>query len=191
MLAVEQFVLTEESLRLDYLVTNASEHDIWVCTSRSDVAPDPRSSAETLICGETLQVRRRCNLEQHLFVNAPLFYAVYSRLTPGMSRSDTVLLRLPVRNISLSVPPKRPVYPIVLNRVVFESGYFSEDLRSLLPEEDRARPYRVYANGYFHAPDTAFIPYVIPHKWDKLYLEHFVQVTFSDVIVPGRLPGNE
>jgi hypothetical protein len=60
-LEVKEVALTKENLRLDYCVTNVFPHDIWVCTSISNYARDPRSSAETLIRDGTLQVGRRGN----------------------------------------------------------------------------------------------------------------------------------
>jgi hypothetical protein len=187
LLGVESFSLTKENLRLNYRVTNVFPHDIWVCTSISNYATDPNSSAETLIRDGTLQVKRRAHLEQRANVTAALFYAVYHRLPPGASRSETVLLPLPVRSDSPAVYTGLPVSPVVLKQVVFELGYFVQDLRTLLPEEDRSKPYRVYRSGYFSPPDTAFIPYIIPRRWDKLDLEKSVQIVIPDVNVPGMI----
>jgi hypothetical protein len=122
LLAVKSFSLTKENLRLDYLVTNVLPHDIWVCANINHYAKqDSEFTVESLVCDGTLQIRRRANLEQNCFVTAALIYAVYYRLSPGESRSDMVLLPLPIRSSSPVVMTGIPQHPVVLNRVVEEN----------------------------------------------------------------------
>lgn len=193
LLEVKQFSLTKENLRLDYCVTNVFPHDIWVCVTINHIVnQDSEFSVETELDDGTLWIRRRGNLKQEAQVTASYVYAVYHRLQPGASRSDAVLLPLPVRSRSPVRVTGIPFNPVVLNRATLELGYFREDLRDLLPKEDRSEPYWLYHNrhfnGYFRGPDTAFISYISPRRWDKLDLEQSMQITISDVNMPGRIP---
>jgi hypothetical protein len=187
LLEVESFSLTKESLRLNYRVTNVLPHDIWVCVNiHQRENQDSEWSVETEVGGGSLLIRRRGNLKQKCFVTAGDVYAVYYRLPPGASRSDTALLLLPVRSQSPVAFRARSVCPVVLNRVVLELGYFGEELRELLPKTDPSQPYtRVHRYGYFKDPDTAFISYIIPRRWEQLSFEQSVQISISGVNVPG------
>jgi hypothetical protein len=186
-LEVTKLSLTREDLRLDYRVTNHSEHDIWVCVNMSDSPTEAsKFTVETEIRGRTLQITRRGNVEQTALVNTLGVYAVYHRLQPGASRCDTVLLPLPVENWSHVRLMGDPVKPVVLNQVVLELGYFDQHLRDLISEDEGSR--RIHSNAYFKDLNTAFISYIRPRRWDKMHLEQSVQIMISDVNVPGRIP---
>lgn len=187
LLEVKRFAQTKENLRLDYCVTNVFPYDIWVCENINRyVDQDSEFSVETQINDRVLQIRRRGNLKQEAHVTAADIVAVYRRLQPGASRSDTVLLPLPVRSRSPVRFPGVPIHPVVLDRVVLEVGYFDEELRKWLPVRDFFPPYNRY--GYFYGTETAYVSYIIPRRWDKLDLERFVEAMISDVNVPGKIP---
>lgn len=136
--------------------------------------------------------------------------AVYDRLAPQQSRSDSVVLPLPVRNCSpLYLAGKPRGQPVSLNRIVFELGYYDGDLRAMLDQsEERGwRPLPVYApippenRASFKAraesgdpmlrwllgspdPNVAWVTYVdLP--WRGLEAEQSVRVTILDTTVPG------
>jgi hypothetical protein len=189
LLSLKKFSLTKENLRLDYSVTNVSLQSIWVCVRTNQREnPDSQFSVETEIRDGTLHIRRRGNLRQEGTVTAGDVYAEYHRLPPGALHSDTVLLPLPVRSCSPVRVTGLPDKPIVLAQVVFELGYFRQDLRDLLPKEGRSQPYKLYQYGYFRDDDTAFVSYIIPRRWDKLGWERSVEQTIVDVNVPGKIP---
>ncbi|MBP7051354.1 MAG: hypothetical protein KBE65_10100 [Phycisphaerae bacterium] len=191
LLAVERFSLAEGNLRLDYRVTNIFPHDIWVCVSTNHRAgQESRSSIDAEICGGTLEVRRRGDLEQAGLVDSLQIFAVYCRLHPGESRSDAVIEPLPVRSHTLRAVGF-PTDPVVLRRIVLDVGYFGEDLRDLIPIWEQNGPKKTRRNVYLACmrdPNTAYISYIEPQRWDHLHLEHATRAIVSDVNVPGRAP---
>jgi hypothetical protein len=183
LLEVEQFSLTKDNLRLNYRVTNTLSHEIWVCTSLSPfTSEDDPWSVETRIADRTLLIMRRGNMKQNLLVDEGAVYAGYQRLPPGRSRLGTVLLALPVRNISCVYEPHEPFSRVVLNRVVLELGYFGGELPDLLSENNkRAR---------LDDSDVVLVRYVKPNKWEGLAREQSMQVTIQDVAIPGVFGGH-
>jgi hypothetical protein len=189
-LEIKEFSQTEEDLRLVYRVTNVFPEDIWVCAKINQrVDQESASAAATEIDGGILQIRRRGNMRQNAYVTAGEVYAVYHRLERGASRCDTVRSPLPARDYSPVRSTRLPLNPVVLHRVVLELGYFRENLRDLLPLKVPSQEYKIYRYGYFEDPDTAFISYIRPRRWDGLDLEQFVQITISHVDVPAKIPG--
>ncbi len=192
-LEVERFSLTKESLRLNYRVTNIFSHDIWVCTtSIHGTDQDSEFSAEREIADGTLRIRRHGNMYDglRLFIGGSEdAAAVYHRLAPRQSRSDTILLPLPVSSFSpFRMAEGPPFSPVILTRVVLEVGYFGEDLPALLSQyKGRARVVRSDdLESSEKEPDVAFLYYMRrPNRWEGLDLEQSVEVTISDLQVPG------
>jgi hypothetical protein len=179
LLRVELFSLTKVSLRLDYVVHNPFDHDLWVCEdlhirSRGKLS---ERNVETRITDGSLRIRLHGNLEWNFFTDPPIV-ASYRRLPSGKSASETLLLSLPITNNS-------PVYAFdhrndvraVAHRVVFELGYFMEDLPALFSEDGR------YPLHWVQQPIDPNVTF-IPHQWQGMNLEHVVQVTIADVNVP-------
>ncbi len=167
LLEVQSFCLTEESLRLDYLVHNPFDHDIWICDDL-DIRSKNRVSerdAATRITDGTLWIRLHEHLEWNFFGD-PIF-ARYRRVPSGNSVSENLLLPVPVTNDSpLYTYGHRDDVRTIAHRVVFELGYFEEDLPSLLSQWGDANAV------------------LISDWWDRLDLERITQVVIADVNVP-------
>ncbi len=184
LLKVERFSLTEENLRLDYRVTNIFPHDIWVCTTldsypRREVRVD---DIETRIADGTLRIRRRGNLEQNTFISETTIFATYQRLRPRQSSAGTVLLALPVRSLSPVHESHEPFSRVVLDQVVLELGCFGEEMPDLLSQSKKG--------AHLDGPDIALVRYMKPNKWEGLAQEQSMEVTISDVTIPGVLGGH-
>ncbi len=190
-LGVTRFSVMKDSLRLNYRVTNVSSRDLWVCTSMEYYEPaDSQYTIETRIVGETLRIKRRGNVEQNMFVQTGGGCAGYYRLRPGRSRSGTVVVALPAENRSVVYKIEEPLPPkhaVVLKRVVLELGYFDENLATLFAREEGRWYGHTVSRGGQRNPNVVVIRYVSPHRWRGLDLEEAVQVTFSDVDIPGMV----
>ena len=194
LLEVERFALTEENLTLDYRVTNTFPRDIWVCTSLDGFKPEGEAFFERRIIDQTLRISCRGNLEHNAFIVGE-GHAIYRRLAPGQSRSGSILLDLPIRPISpvhfdfndLFVPEKS----VILNQVVLEIGYFSEDLAALMSESSERgwqllNPGPAVLEMQRNDPNIALAPYR-SSWWDGLVMEQSARVVIPDVRVSGML----
>jgi len=133
MIKIDNLTVTEESLTLDYHVSNPFAYDIWVC---EDVDVKSKYDVETRIDGGTVWIRLRFHLESNIF-RSPVPMAKYLPLARGELRSRRILLNLPVRNAS-------PVYifdedhkerkQVILHRAVFEVGYFEGEFMDRVSE---------------------------------------------------------
>jgi len=130
MLEIQNLTVTEESLTLDYRVTNHFEDDIRVCEDIDILGKHGKWDVETRIADETVWIRLRLDYGRDPNVLRPPGYiAKYLRLAPGESHSGRILLDLPIRNAS---PVHRFWFrerrkkrkEIVLHRAVFEVGCF-------------------------------------------------------------------
>jgi hypothetical protein len=166
-LQVRKLDIMSDYLSLDYLVHNPFDHDIWVCYDL-DVGSKNRVSerdAATRIAGGTLWIRLHEHLEWDFFGDPVV--ARYRRVPSGNSVSENLLLPVPVTNDS-------PVYAYghrndvraFAHRVVFELGYFTEDLPSLLSQWGDANSV------------------LISRPWAQLDLEQIAEATIADVNVP-------
>jgi hypothetical protein len=141
MLEIENLAVTEKALTLDYRVSNHFGYGIWVC---EDIDVDYEYHVETRIDAETVWIKLRFNLESNVMPYEAVL-AKYRLLLPGESYSGRILLDLPIRNAS-------PVYDfnedrkkheqIVLQRAVFEVGYFRGDsiYGSILIQDNQIEP---------------------------------------------------
>ena len=215
LLEIEHFGVDHENLRLDYRVNNVFAHEIWICTDLSSHNRNGGPREATRIKGETFTISRRGNLERNLFIQGD-DNIVYHRLPARQSYRDTILLPLPLRTASpvfMAGNPYAADKPVSLNCIVFELGYYDEDLRAMLDnsEERGWGPLPAYApippelRAKFKAraesgdrllsfllgspdPNIAWVPY-IGMPWRGLEAEQSVQVTISDTVVPGTLKG--
>jgi len=196
MIQIDNLTVKEESLTLDYQVTNPFTSDIWICEDIDDYA---RNDVETRIGDGTLQIKLRFDLESNLYV-PQVVYAKYRRLSPGESHSGRILLKLPIRNNS-------PIYNfrefgkkqkrVVLHRAVFEVGYFERDLLNIAFEkiskirkgkpgptkEETCLKLLLLLDPIVIKHSDPNIVY-LPHWWPGESMEKCAKIVVTDVDIP-------
>ena len=199
MIQIENLILTEKSLTLDYEVSNPFAHEIWIC---EDIDVRSKYDVETRIDAETVWIKLRFNLECN-FMPWPGVLFKYRRLPPGQSHSGKILLNLPIANAS-------PVYyfgefgkkkkQVVLHRAVFEVGYFEGDLLNTLSERiERAKGDTTGNLGleseavmmeriqHCQSRNTVYLP----HLWPGESMEKCAEVLITDVDIPCSIVVDE
>jgi hypothetical protein len=193
MIQIENLTVTEESLTLDYRVSNPFTYHIWIC---EDVDDYGRYDVETRIADGTLQIELRGDLEANLYISR-VVYAKYRWLSPGESHSGRILLKLPVRNGSprydfgeFGKEQKR----VVLHSAVLKVGYFEKYVWNIAWEKYRKgeRPTNEevcmdlllqLAPGAERRPHSDNIVY-LPHWCPRLSMEESAKVAITDVDIP-------
>jgi len=191
MIEIKNFATDAKYLTLEYSVRNPFPYDIWVCEDIYADAPSLNvrtglpQDVETRIMGETLRMRLRFDLEHNW--GSDTIFGRYRRLPQDQSFSGRIRVSLPVMNwspfyvdqVDLDTAEKH----ITLRRVVFEIGYFSEDLPTLI-SQSKERGWHVSAwQPASQGPQTQ----LIADTWDGRHLEQSVQTVIDHVDVPGRL----
>lgn len=125
MIQIENLTVTDNTLTLDYRVSNPFQDDIRVCHDRAVYGKQDVQHAKTRIHGETVWIMLGDNVISGGFPN-PLPVAKYVRLAPGESYSGKILLDLPIRDQSPDLWSQRrgkEHREAVLGRAVFEVDY--------------------------------------------------------------------
>jgi hypothetical protein len=187
LVAIERFVVAENELRLDYRVNNILSQDIWVCEDASIWDRNDRPTVQARIMGETLWIRFHFEIPDN--ISTEEMFARYRRLPAGQSRPGTVLLPLPVVS---NFPADwlrgfdRPKEPAVLRRVVFEVGYFAEDLPALVSQGGK-RGWLVPGLHYWQPKSSDPNIVLMGDWWQGRHLEQSVQATIDDVNIPAEV----
>lgn len=128
MIQVQNIKVDEETLMLDYRVSNPFRSAIWVCTDSNEDIDDDTCDVETKVISNRLQIRLHFNNLPSFSAFGPDYFAKYRRLSPGESHAGNIRLKLPVRNASpLGNPPEEKGTKhrqILSARVAFGMGYF-------------------------------------------------------------------
>jgi len=192
MIKIENLTVTEESLTLDYQVTNPFTDDIWIC---EDIDVRGKYDVETRIDAEMVWIKLRFDLDCNLSLWRAVLFK-YRRLEPGESYSGKILLNLPIVNAS-------PVYyfgefgkkkkQVVLHHAVFEVGYFEGDLFNMVSERiDRGKrdttgniglqieASMMEAIEHCQSRNTVYLP----HLWSGESIEKCAKVLVTDVDIP-------
>ncbi|MHC4119822.1 MAG: hypothetical protein ACYSWO_20175 [Planctomycetota bacterium] len=138
MIQIQNVLLTDKTLALDYRVSNPFDSDIRVCHAAWVYGNLDVRHATTRIRDNTVRiilgsVVNNSDVEKDPVIQDPPPIAKYVRLAPGESYSGRVVLDLPMRDYSLEPAPRsrRPReenVDITLRRAVFEVGYFGPRL---------------------------------------------------------------
>jgi len=206
---VGRFVLTEETLLLEYRVNNIYSHDIWVCEDIDAAGPigpimgryDGPPVVETIITDDILQIMLIGNMERNIHNHEKQVWMRYRRLAPHEERSQTIHLAVPVQEQSPVFQGHHPresrKEPRVVHQVLFRVGFFKGDLSALLAQSrERNLPFPNWHSdpepGEFSTytpppskdPNVAFIPF----EWEGTrLLEQAAQFTITDVNVPAQV----
>jgi len=126
---VTKFDISDKTLKLSYEIRNTTKQDIWIC---EDINVNRFTHAEVYLDkdGQTLVVRRRLGVIQHIFTNQP--NGLYVRLPANRNRPESLLLQLPVHLRQLFSglgQTKDTVYAVHL---LLEVGYYNEDLPAMI-----------------------------------------------------------
>lgn len=117
--------VTHEILEVSYQIRNGSDQDVWLCEFIDKVMVSERYLAED---GQTLVVRRRLSVP----MNATPFeqpIGRYLRLRSGESRTESLVLNLPISYSPVFEGPPRVLPHIVYaKRLVIEVGYYVGNL---------------------------------------------------------------
>lgn len=200
MIKIENLTVTEKALTLDYQVSNPFEDDIWVC---EDIDIYSRHDVETRIDAETVWIKLRSNLETNILREIAAL-AKYRLLSPGESHSGQILLNLPIRNAShvYDFDERRKEHKqIVLNRLVFEVGYFEGELVNRISEAQEKSKCGMSSE---ELQNTQFVPRIKEeiqdgqsHKflycenyWPVLSKEKSAKVVVTDDDIPCSVVAN-
>jgi len=200
--------VNEKTLTLRYDIKNGSENDIWICDYI-----DSMTHCEVYLDddAQTLVIRRRLGVPTS-FCWMGLPYGRYIRLRAGQSRTESVLLSLPVhlRTIfSGSGETQDTVYAV---RLLLEIGYYTGDLpgmiRSVLEkaekisdknkDEDLANIRRHMGSSLFFNECNEGLSQrdeqvIVAYTWQALKGEHVLSTTVDGQRIPyngrDRHPG--
>lgn len=121
--------ISDKTLEMIYEIRNDSEQDIWIC---DDLNRNRMTHFEVYLDedGQTLIIRRRFNVPLIPYVNQPV--GCYVRLPINKSRTESVLIPLPVHRRALfsgSGLIQDTVYAVSL---LLEIGYYNGDLPGMI-----------------------------------------------------------
>jgi len=123
MIQIQNLSLTDKTLTLDYQFSNPFDDYIWVCYDVSVYGKQDVQHSYTIIDGETVWIKLRCNFDHFTGFEDPPSVAKYIRLQTGVSCSGRIVRNLPIKNY-IGLEPRKEKKEITLHRVVFEVGYF-------------------------------------------------------------------
>jgi hypothetical protein len=124
-IVLDSLKVTDKALEVHYQIRNGSADDIWLC----DDVDVGHSGFEDYIDsdGETLMVRRRLDVPMKgIMRNQPM--GRYTRLRAHESRSESLLLHLPVRSWPVLTVSAASRVRLTAKRLVLEIGFHSGDL---------------------------------------------------------------
>ena len=124
-ITVTKLDISDKTLKMIYEIRNDSEEDIWIC---EDINWNRATHFEVYLDEDTqaLMIRRRFNVPLIPYVNQPI--GRYVRLPTNESRTESILMPLPVHRIALfsgSGLIQDTVYAVSL---LLEIGYYTGDL---------------------------------------------------------------
>jgi hypothetical protein len=123
MIQIQNFSLTDKTLILDYRLSNPFKDDIWVCHDVSVYDKQDVQHSYTIIDGEMIWIKLRCNFDHFTGFENPPSVAKYIRLQTGESCTGRIVRNLPIKKY-IGLEPRKEKKEITLHRVVFEVGYF-------------------------------------------------------------------
>jgi len=213
MIEIMDISVTEDTLTLDYKVSNPFDGDIRVCHAAWVYGNREVQHAITRIRDKTVRiilgnVVKDRNVRELRVTQNPRPIAKYVRLAPGESYSGRVVLDLPIRDYSVEPAPrsKRPREEntdITLRRVVFEVGYFGpkwnkffstvsdrDKMDAVDPKPTIIGPYYYLSHNPAIIEETVDgklreVVYVRGRSWD---LESAKVVLMADAAVPCSVP---
>ena len=128
--------VTDETLELGYLITNSSDHDIWLC--EASCLRDPPTFEPYLIeDSRTLLLRRRLGAPTALY--DPPLLGSYVRLRAGHCRHESLLLPLPIRKSAIYAFGSKGKGTVYINRIVIEIGFHTSDPFQWLLDESMTK----------------------------------------------------
>jgi hypothetical protein len=123
--------VNERHLLLRYEIRNNSAEDIWVCTTIDNEYGDAEVYAQE--DNQVLLVRRRLDVPTHAFFYGPPD-GRYVRLHPRQSRTESVLLPIPVHCHTLFADTAPTAGVVFATKIMLEIGYYAGDLPRMIRE---------------------------------------------------------
>lgn len=202
MIQIQNFSLTDKTLTFDYRLSNPFKDDIWVCYDVSVYGKQDVQHAYTIIDGETVRIRLRCNFNNFIGFKNPPSVAKYIRLQPGESCSGRIVRNLPIKDSIRKWREIRKEHKeIILSRAIFEVGYFGSKWNKFLdswPERFKNKPIKpeLRTDGLYYY--LSISPLITEETMDSqlrevMYLEEidpfrrneeFKEVVLNDVAIP-------
>jgi len=180
MIELKDITVTEETLTLDYRVSNPFDDDIRVCHDTNVYGNQEVQHAAARIAGETFWIKLRSNLDESIVLTNPIPIAKYVRVPPGESYSGRILLDLPTRDYSRELRRDGKEHEeIVLHRTIFEVGYFGPKLDKYFDsvaeriKKEGIKP-KTFVRGKYH-----YLPY------DPLIAEEMLDGQSREVLYVG------
>jgi hypothetical protein len=121
--------VTDKSLTLRYEIENGSEQDIWIC---EDINWNRATHFEVYLdeYNQTLMIRRRLDVPLIPHVNQP--FSRYVRLPTNESRTESVLIPLPVHRKGLFSGNGLIQDTVHAVSLLLEIGYYTGDLPGMI-----------------------------------------------------------
>ncbi|MHC4569644.1 MAG: hypothetical protein ACYTE3_28290 [Planctomycetota bacterium] len=127
-ITVIELDMDDKVLKLCYKINNRSGHDIWIC---EDIDLGNRAFEAFLAeDGQTLLIRRRLDVPLNVFREQPI--GRYVRLRMGRSRTESLLLPLPVHLRPVFTSGARTQGTVHVSRLVLNIGFYAEDLPGMV-----------------------------------------------------------
>jgi len=124
--------ITDKTLTLRYEIKNSSENDIWICEDIAVFQHDFDFEVFLTEDDQTLLIRRRLDISPRTGITAPS--GRYMRLKTGQTRTESLLLPLPIQLRYLfesGAITQGIVYP---KRLSIEIGYYVGDFPDIICE---------------------------------------------------------
>lgn len=161
-----------ESLIVKYIVTNNFKKDIWICQdvdayNRFVLPATLKIDKGTLI----ISLKRWEVPDYVIYEEWPV--TKYTRLRKGESIEKELIFQLPVSDRNRYIDSKKVVSQtqVVLKKIIFELGFYLEDLSKLKGEHSK----------YDSKTDTAYVHYF----WKNVKKEKNLAEIIEDISIPA------
>ena len=128
---INELNISDKTLKLCYVIKNDSEKDIWICDDISLTLKEPHFEAYMAEDKQTLLIRKRLDIPFMGLSVAP-HEGRYVRLDAGQSRTEFLLLSIPVESIFFWSGPSNGGKTYNLKKIALEIGYYPEDLPGMI-----------------------------------------------------------
>jgi hypothetical protein len=130
MLSIKNLSISAKQLEFDYTIKNSYPMAIWLCED-IDAYNDKIRVSISASKKQVLISLKSFDVPMHILLEAPI-WTKYTRLASGGTYNGKIFLSLPLSSISpLDFTDERTISAnINVEQLVFEVGYFTEDLGS-------------------------------------------------------------